>query len=176
MRKDNRGLSLVEIIIVITILAILAGAVTTGVSLATGRPADECAAKLQSAIQSSRLSAMGKVNVTLEIYMNDKGYIYVAETVETESENPTDPPVVRTTLTRIGDLGVSLEFTLTNGVTTTLQPNHANSLILSFDRSSGAFKPIAGYSDVYCKTITISRGNRVKELELTYVTGKVTLK
>lgn len=175
MRKDNRGLSLVEIIIVITILSIVAGVVTTGVSLASGRPADECAAKLQSVIQSGRLTAMGKLSVTLEIYMNDAGYIYIEETVTSEGENPTDPPVVRTTLTRIGDIGVSLEFTLTNGVTTALLPNHANSLILSFDRSSGAFKPIEGYSDVYCKTITISRGNREKELRLAYLTGKVTL-
>lgn len=175
MRRDNRGLSLVEIIIVVAILSIVAGAVTMGVSLATGRPADECAAKLQSILQSSRLTGMGKLSTKVEIYMNDAGYIYVRETVETATSSGSD---VRTTETRIGETGITFEYTLTNGSTGTLTPGGAP-LILSFDRSSGKFKDLSpmgsGYVGVYCQKITITRGNRVKLLTLATLTGKVTL-
>lgn len=177
MKRDNRGLSLVEIIVVVAIMAALGGSIIIGVGLATGRPADECAAKLQSILQSSRLSAMGKVDNKIEIYMNAEGYIYVKETVTTATGNGAGSGMAdRVTETRIGERGITFVYTLSNHSTGTLTPGGA-SLVLSFDRSSGAFNGLEGYpTPVYCESITISRGSREKTLTLSSLTGKVSLK
>lgn len=42
-KKDNRGVSLVEIIVVIAIMAVLVGVTSYGLSLISGKPVDECA-------------------------------------------------------------------------------------------------------------------------------------
>lgn len=173
MRKDNRGLSLIEIIIVLAIMAATAGAFTIGLSMILRKPADECAAKLQASLQSNRMLAMGKVSTKLEIYMDADGYIYLREITETATSTGPD---IRTTETRIGDRGVTLVYKLSDGSSASLLPG-GSPLILSFDRSSGAFKDLKemGFPDRYCETITISKSGRDKVLTLAYLTGKVTL-
>lgn len=169
MKKDHRGLSLIEIIVVIAIMSILAGTVGIGVGMALRRPVDECASKLQASLQSNRLTAMGKISAKLEIYMDD-GYIYIRETIVSSDG-------VRTTETRIGDRGILLEYKLSGGDALIPLPEDGSPLILSFDRSSGAFKDLEEMTlpNVYCEKIVISKGDRVKELTLARLTGKVTL-
>lgn len=170
MKKDHRGLSLIEIIVVIAIMAILAGSVGIGVGMVLRRPVDECASKLQSSLQSNRITAMGKISTKLEIYMDD-GYIYIRETIESADG-------IRSTESRIGDRGILLEYKLSGSTTMIPLPEDGSPLILSFDRSSGAFKDLRdmGLPNVYCEKIVISKGDRVKELTLARLTGKVTLK
>ena len=66
MKKDNRGLSLVEVIIVITIMAVLGGLMTMGISAGVSKPAEECAEKLEAALNNARITTMGKQSVELE--------------------------------------------------------------------------------------------------------------
>lgn len=173
MRKDNRGLSMIEVIVVLAIMSVMAGAFTIGLSMALRKPADECASKLQSALQSNRMLAMGKLDTKLEIYMDAEGYIYLREITETATPTGSD---VRTTETLIGDSGITFEYELSDGSTASLLPE-GSPLILSFDRSSGAFKDLEemGFPNRYCKTITISKSGLVKVLTMSYLTGKVTL-
>lgn len=173
MKKDNRGLSLVELIIVIAILAVLAGAAGYGIGLVTGRPADKCANKLKSLIQNNRITTMGKLSAKLEIFVDAEGFICVTETVETDGASP------KVTTSRIGDRGVTLSYRLTGE--SAFQTLGTTPLIISFNRSSGAFNALdvagmgAVYAGKYCEEIEISKGSRTKILKLSYLTGKITL-
>lgn len=179
MRRDNRGLSLVEIIIVVAIMSIVGGSLIIGIGLATEKPADECAAKLQSILQSSRLAGMGKLDNRVEIYVKDDGYIYVLEKVKVATGNGADDYKYQETETRISERGITIEYILADNNTPITLDKDSAPLILSFDRSSGAFKDLSlmgpGYSGKYCYKIIITKGTRVRVLTLARLTGKVTV-
>lgn len=173
MKKNNRGLSIIEVIVVLAVMSIMAGAFTIGISMVLRKPADECASKLQSSLQSNRMLAMGKLETRLEIYMDAEGFIYLREITKTATATGED---VQTTETLIGDRGVVFEYKLSDDSTASLVPG-GSPLILSFDRSSGAFKDLKemGLPNKYCIQITISKSGLEKKLTLAYLTGKVTL-
>ena len=100
MKRNNRGMSLVEVIIVVAILSIVAGGITMGIGFITGKPADECANKLRAALQSNRTTTMGKLSAKLEICVEDDG-IYIKETIGTAGESS-----AKVNRTRIGDAGI----------------------------------------------------------------------
>lgn len=170
MKKDNRGLTLVELIVVIGILAALAGAATIGVGLITGRSADKCASRLQTVMQNDRITTMGRLETGMRIYMDAQGYIYVDEVIKV------DETTTETVTTQVGAAGVSIWYKIT-GEASYRELTAGNDLLLSFDRASGAFKDLTamGLPGHYCEEIKIEKGNRIKILKLSYLTGKISL-
>lgn len=78
--RNNRGFSLIELIVVIAIMAVLTAFVTLSVSYLTGQKARECANNLSFALDSTRTSAIAK-NGNAECYMEltlEGGDYYVA--------------------------------------------------------------------------------------------------
>ena len=166
MKRNNRGMSLVEVIIVVAILSIVAGGITMGIGFITGKPADECANKLRAALQSNRTTTMGKLSAKLEICVEDDG-IYIKETIGTAGESS-----AKVNRTRIGDAGIEIKYAVSGGSGYIDLPV-GSSLEISFNRSSGAFNPLPGGG--YCTEIVISKGNTVKTLKLYNLTGKIEL-
>ncbi len=173
MKKNNLGMSLVEIIIVIAILAVIAGSIGLGIGLITGKPAEKCAKKLNAIMQNNRMTTMGKLSARLEIYIDAEGYICVNEYVETAGEGE------KVTTTRIGEKGVLLRYKISGepdfrDLNAAMPP-----LIISFNRSSGAFHDLSAmgptYAGKYCIEIEISKGDTVKLLKLSYLTGKIAM-
>ncbi len=171
MERDNRGLSMVEIIIILALIAVLAGAVGLGIGMVSGRAADECAGKLRSAIRNSRITTMGKGagEVRLYIYEAADGRFMIRQVIGA-AEPQTTP---------IGDKGVTVEFKITGDTTYRPLGDESHPLIIGFDRSSGAFKMLdamgGDYIGKYCVEIKVSKGDRTKTLELFSLTGKVTM-
>lgn len=173
-RKDNRGLSLVELIIVMAIMAVLTGAVSIGVSLVTNKAVDKCATQLKASIQSARVTTMGKFQTYLEIYMTGDG-LCINEVVTTVNTDGTKTESTKQVIT--GDSSITVRYQLNDGSWQTLG-DASNSLKLEFDRSSGALKPFptgGAFAGKYCVAIEISKGSRIKTLKLAYLTGKVTM-
>ena len=170
MKKDNRGLSLVELVIVMAIMAVLGTVVSIGVNLVTGRPADKCASRLQTVMQNNRMTTMGKLDASMRIYMDAAGGIYVDELIKV-NESTTN-----TVTTQVGEAGVVLFYKIT-GEADYRELTPGTALLLSYDRSSGAFKDLTsmGLSGHYCEEIKIVKGNRTKILKLSYLTGKISL-
>lgn len=170
MKKDNRGLSLVELIIVLAILAVLGTVVSLGVNLVTGRPADQCASRLQTIMQNNRMTTMGKLDASLRIYLDAAGCICVDEIVKV------DESTTNTTTTQIGATGVVLRYKIT-GEADYRELTPGTVLVISYDRSSGAFKDLTamGLSGRYCEEIEITKGSRTRLLKLSYLTGKISL-
>lgn len=163
MKKDNRGLSLVEVIIVITIMAVLGGLMTMGISAGVSKPAEECAEKLEAALNNARITTMGKQSVELELYKQNN-YIYLKEKITgadgTYSEKDT----------RIGAKGVEVTYKLTGETHVALDTTPVK---FKFKRTTGGFEPVSVSPDKYCEELVISKGTRIKKMNLYYLTGKV---
>ena len=74
--KNNRGFSLVELIIVIAIIAALIGTVILSVSMVFSANAKACSNDLQRAVADCKVTTMGKAKAWLVVYRGDNGRIY----------------------------------------------------------------------------------------------------
>lgn len=170
MKKDNRGFSLIELIIVLAILAILSLSVSYGVGLLTDKPAEQCATKLQTYITDCRVTTMGKLNAVLYLYM-DGDQLMVKKVIDTTE-----------TVISLGS-GVAVSYRVTGDAANAYRTlgNDSNPLVICFNRSSGAFESLdvmgSDFAGKYCLEIKVEvPGNdKVKLLKLSYLTGKVVL-
>lgn len=170
MKRDDRGLSLVEMIIVIAILAVVSGIVVLGISAAISKPAEECARKIQQSLQSARVYTMGKQTLSLKFYMKN-GCVYVEETATLpDGSSNTKTPV------KISAKGVKVSFRQ-DGATDYSDlgvKGSANELTLSYDRATGGFNKSA-CAPGFCDKIRVEKGNKVMTVSLYSLTGKVTV-
>lgn len=167
MRQDNRGVSLVEVMVVVAIMAVVGGVGIWGINAMSGKPAQQCAQKVVYSLERHRTSAMSKVDAVYKLYESG-GKIYVDEYL-TNDAGGVDLSASPTTTTEIGASGVKVQYTLDAA------PDlHELPLYLSFDRSSGAFKKQSGGS--YCTQIIVKRGGREHTVTLVPLTGKVYIK
>ena len=59
-KTDNKGMSLVEIIVVIAILSLFIGSVSYSINWASGKAAEECAQKLAYNLKAGKNNGNGK--------------------------------------------------------------------------------------------------------------------
>lgn len=184
MKRDNRGMSLVELIIVMAILAVLSGVMILGISLISGKPAEVCANKLVSALASDRMTAMGSMSARLAIYKDAEGRIWVKETVTELDGSERDAVPVQ-----VGDAGVTVRYRITGDPDIGSSGNSGRDLgdssaplVISFDRSTGAFNDLAygdhmgtGLEGKYCVEIICHKAGTTKVIKLSYLTGKVSM-
>lgn len=172
--RDNRGMSLIEIIIVVAIMSTMIGVISFGLSLVSGRPAEECAQKLASVIQHTRTITMGKNMTTITIYMDADGRIAAREVSERILDNDGNVAVDEK-ITIVGDKGVEVVCHVAGGGETEI--TGSNTLELSFDRGSGALQTtkINGAVSGNCTMIVISKANKTRYIVITSVTGKLSI-
>lgn len=165
VRQNNKGFSLVEIVIVVAIMAILVGTVSYGLSFSSGKAADECARKLASCMQHARTATMGKFKTTITIRKDADG-IWADETITNADKDSGGAGATTTTTTKIGDAKVNISFSETGDVAST-------PVNFEFNRGSGA---LTTYADKAVVTFTVSRASTTKTVEIIPITGKITVK
>ena len=168
VKQDNRGLSLVEVIIVVAIMSVLIGITGFGLGMINGKPADECAQKITYSLQNSRTKAMGKYALTYELYMEGD----VLKVKETVQNDPSDAAV--DSISTVGAKGVTATYKL-SGDTTEYSISGTNKLVIRFDRAGGGFAPVDPTTGKYCEEIKISKASTTRTITLVPPTGKVTL-
>lgn len=166
MRLNNKGLSFVEIMVVVAIMSVTLLITGFGFNMVNGKPAEECAQKMVYSLQKSRTQAMGKYDAQYEISRNASNEVILTETVY-DSVGAATPTVTTTVL---GTRDVMVEYELDDGSVHSID---TTPLVVSFTRDTGAFRPVAGLN--YCINIRVSKASTVRTIELAPFTGRIAL-
>lgn len=165
-KTDNKGFSLVELIVVIAIVSVLIGMFTFGYSLISNKQVDQCAKKIQITLESARATSLGKHSVDLK-FLSSGGKIYL--------EKKLDGDAAQVSRTEIGDGKLSVIFTFEKNGSADQTKNVATTNVtgIVFDRASGSVK--ADASGYYFNHVTISNGRKEMTVSVDKLTGRVTI-
>lgn len=154
MGRNQKGFTLVELIVVIAIMAVVATMGLLSFSVVTGQDVKSCAADIKSYIGQTKVHAMSRANATMTLSVKSDG-VYVNLSVEGHD-------------VQVGKSGIAVSYRTDDGGTVTL--NATDTLVLSFDRSSGAFLQLP--DGKYCTAIVLNGGGRTITITLIPQTGK----
>lgn len=189
--NDNKGYSLVELVIVIAIISAIGGMAIYSISLLIGQYARECANNTSAVLDKEKNYALTKsatVDCYVEIVMKDDDGYYARYYVPGSAITKTDWVLIEEQ--KIGKKSVSMVATLVNsgtGVSREVTIDSDTSIKIVYNRTSGAFKGTiesdgsggdAGYlpsmsviGNEQCTKIMIEQG-REYEIQLYPATGK----
>lgn len=170
--KNNKGLSLIEIIIVVAILSAMVGMTGYGISMISGKPAQECAQKLYSTVQHARTMTMGKSKTSIILGRDSNGMVSVKEVSEKVLDNDGNLQTEERENV-VGAKDVTVICYMTDG--SSMEITGSNTMELIFDRGSGAIRTtkVNGVVSAHCIKITVAKANKLKEIIIVPVTGKV---
>lgn len=160
--KNERGFSLIELIVVIAILSIISVGVVSAFLSLNGWGVTQTISDIEGSLKETKILAMSKSNATLTL-SRENDVFYIMVTGEQKKKIGSVPIQITYTTTATADTA-SQNVVLVNG----------KSITLGFNRGSGAFLPIAtdASGSIYCSDITVARGSKEKNMKLIYVTGK----
>lgn len=155
---DQRGVSLIELIVVLAIMGVVSTFGLLGLSLLTGQNIKSCYRQLDHYLDATKLTAMSKQEATLKLYKGTDDGIYIHLSATNED-------------IRIGKAGLTVRFGDGNNL---YEADGTQTLKLCFDRSTGAFKEalLADDTPFSCRTIVLSDGQRTYTMRLIPKTGK----
>ena len=161
--KDNRGISLVELIIVVAIMVVLTAAISLGVSTFTSKHATQCAKNIQISLNRNRLNSMGKKNAYVAFMQTADG-VFMVERFDSDAyaEDGTrkDASADATDAIKIGKGGLEVKV---NGVSLLGRTEY-----VEFNRSDGSLKSPSSLE------IVVKKGSiKTCTIKVEPLTGKV---
>lgn len=187
MKNNNKGFSLIELIVVIAIMSIMVGFLVVSLSTVFGTKARECAEKVSAKIDSVKTGSVSLYNETMILQYHDDsedGYssdgFYTDCCVYTIDKNANSVAASEPEIRKVGAPNVGIKVYTSDGNSFDL--DSSTGITISFDRSTGAFKPAmthdgtgildASNNPVYFEKITFSAGGRTYKIEMVPETGK----
>lgn len=177
MKRNTRGFTIVEIVVVIAIVSVLAGVGVYGVSQLTGFHAREGADSIVNSLTQARVAMLGKSkgagNMAWEIYCNDGDY-YVRTVYNVgTSEYYRDEKKIVDSKVKVY-VGETTKNTLTDaGNTTLLLLGDGQSKRYYFNRSTGALCDTTGATVNSNAYINVEQGRKDYDIMIVSKTGKI---
>ena len=181
--KDNRGFSLVELLVVVAIMGVMSGFIFIGLPLLTGQNARECANNMSAALGREKnyaLTRSGTADCYMELMLDSDGYrvkYYIPQNAVVEGHSESDWVLAEEQKIGSGQVNVTCSFRDGSSVDIT----SGQSVKFVYNRASGAFKQavqsdgstlgIVGGGSEYCTGVTFDRGKKY-EITLYPETGK----
>ncbi|NLT14346.1 MAG: type II secretion system protein [Clostridiales bacterium] len=152
MRRNDRGFTLVEILVVVAIMGVLAGVLSLSLNTVFSSRARRCAYSTDAYIDMCRINTLSRAgNVYIELTLDGDDRVVGSYY---EDSDPTDgvPPVLKSTELLSGG-GVEVIYKV-GGTNYTL--SSSTPLTLAFNRETGGLKPVSGTN--YCTEIRVISG------------------
>lgn len=186
MKKDNRGFSLVELIVVIAIMAVMVGILVFSMSILTGAQARECAQKVSSQLDSTKTGSMSRYDETMELSYLEKDSIeevnsdgfYTKSSVYSINKYAAGYEITEPVYRKVGTSKVKVTVYLKDGSSYEIGKDAGNTITVGFNRASGAFnKAIVNGSatTTYFDYITFESGIKTYTIVMVPETGKHTV-
>lgn len=157
--RDDRGTSIVELLVIMAIMAILVGMVANLFGYLNGKQAKECAYKLEAALSEIRMETMSKSDGEKEsvffVLENNAGRIFA----KTKVNDVTSSDVIgeKVIITVKDETGI-----------TTGELSEGSAIIIYFNRATGA---LMEESEKYA-VIEINQGNVTYVVKIEPTTGR----
>lgn len=181
MKNNNKGFSLMEMVVVISIMIILAGIASLSIATIFNTKAVQCAENLESTLNKVRINTMGRNEVILRVYQDSTNNQFYAEII---TYSGIGAARTRTTEEKmVGKSGIKVLYTTDESIVDptdsgVVEITPGTDMLVSFDRSSGSVKTFqddSGNTVNPVKTIWITRNDKVKKITLYEETGKIEL-
>ena len=195
-QKNNKGFTLVELIVVISIFTILLGILEPSVSSVFSYRAKRAANSIVAALDKTKTEAMNRLVGEMVLERTDDGY-YVSYYLDRGKQSG----VVKEQAEKIAPKNTLISYTTTEN-TVGAEMQLGDKLIFTFNREDGSFRPlqqeiissdeitnslnahkdisfpdkmIAGNAGNYCTSITVKGGSRISTIKLETGTGSCTV-
>lgn len=168
MKKDNRGLSLIELIVVIGIISIMVGISGLGLKLYSTREAKKTCDNIMYTLENCRMDALAKEYMKVVFWKDSEGVFYT-ETLKVGGNTTTKKQ-------KIGGASSTVQIKKTDGSVVNIGATEATGEVFKFRRDTGGFadndevSPIAPFN---IDEIWVSKAGKTYKLKLQKFTGKV---
>ncbi len=170
--RDNKGMSLLELIIVVAIMSVMIGLTSLGISTLTGRPVEKCAQQLVTTIQHTKTMTMGKHETSIVIGRDTDGSLMARE-ITTQLLDQDGNTSTTERKASFGGEDVTVVCMLADGNEVTIAGSV--SIELLFNRGSGALQStlLNGVPVANCVGIRLSKGSKTQSITIVPLTGSV---
>ena len=190
MRQKNKGFTLVEMVITVTIFAILLGILVPSLNSILGFRAQRAANSIASALDKIKIEASNRLVGEMKLEKLDDGYYisyyFDCRKVGGESNVKQDQPE------KIAPARTLISY-VTNDNVTHQMDNTGDSVVITYDRATGGFLPLQettwtqkailtelnNGNDIpltregsYCTSIIVQGGGKIKTIKMDIYTGK----
>ena len=190
-QKKNQGFTLIEMMVTISIFAILIGMIATSLNSVLGFRVQRATNSITAALDRTRREAMSRLVGEMKLEYRSDGY-YITYYIDRGKENNSSK-IRKEDTEKIAPAGTRISYTDSAGTIYNLWEGTNSSLILTYNRATGGFLPVqtrewsqndileklnAGEDipldreGVYCSKITVKGGGRTRVITLNRDTGK----
>lgn len=189
MRQKNKGFTLIEMVITVTIFAILLGILVPSLNSILGFRAQRAGNSIASALDKTKIEASNRLVGEMKLEKLDDGY-YISYYLD-RGKVGTESNVEQDQAEKIAPARTLISYVTDNNET--YQMETGDSIVLTYDRATGGFLPLQGTTwtqkailaeldagkDIpltregsYCTAIIVQGGRRIKTINMDINTGK----